>query len=78
VPTLLIAEGFRFHFFSLEGNEPAHVHVRKGDGKAKFWLEPVALVYARGLKAQEVKRARQIVEQNAPAFRAAWQEHFGD
>jgi hypothetical protein len=50
MPTLLNVEGFRFYFFSLEGREPPHVHVRKGSGKAKFWLAPVQLVYSRGLK----------------------------
>jgi len=53
VPTLLEVEGFRFYFFSLEGNEPPHVHVRKGGGKAKLWLSPVELVYARGFTKPE-------------------------
>lgn len=30
-------EGFTFYFFSNENSEPMHVHVRKGDGMAKFW-----------------------------------------
>jgi hypothetical protein len=42
MPTLLNIEGFRFYFFSNEGTEPAHVHVEKGDGTAKFWLNPVS------------------------------------
>lgn len=36
-------EGFSFYFFSNENNEPRHVHVRKGDGMAKFWLDPLEL-----------------------------------
>jgi hypothetical protein len=38
MPTLLRVEGFRFFFFSNEGQEPPHVHVSKGDGVAKLWL----------------------------------------
>ena len=42
-------EGYAFYFFSNENNEPAHVHVRKGDGLVKYWLEPsVALADDNG------------------------------
>ncbi|MGH7857201.1 MAG: DUF4160 domain-containing protein [Candidatus Binatia bacterium] len=50
--------GFRFYFFSNERHEPPHVHVRKGGGKAKFWLRPVALAVVRNMQGQEVSRAR--------------------
>jgi hypothetical protein len=40
--------GYRFFFFSREGNEPRHIHVRQGDNYAKYWLEPVALAESRG------------------------------
>ncbi len=32
MPTLLLAEGFHFYFFSLENGEPPHIHIRKGSG----------------------------------------------
>ena len=44
--------GFRFHFFSNEGNprEPAHVHVTKGRDTAKFWISPeVSIAYTEAL-----------------------------
>jgi hypothetical protein len=40
MPTVLRADGFRFFFYANEGNEPAHIHVRKAEGEAKFWLTP--------------------------------------
>ncbi len=43
MPTLLRIEGFRFFFYSSERQEPPHVHVEKGDGEAKLWLQPVDL-----------------------------------
>jgi len=30
MPTVLRIEGFRFHFYSDEGNEPPHIHVEYG------------------------------------------------
>ncbi|MFL6934518.1 MAG: DUF4160 domain-containing protein [Xanthobacteraceae bacterium] len=41
MPTVLRVSGFRFFFYSLEGSEPAHVHIEHGDSIAKFWLNPV-------------------------------------
>jgi hypothetical protein len=46
MPTLLAADGYRFFFFSNEGQEPPHVHVRRGDGLAKVWLEPLAIAHS--------------------------------
>jgi hypothetical protein len=76
MPTLLRLEGYRFFFYSREGNEPAHVHVEKGEGVAKFWLRPVKLHWSRGLKVKELSRAEEIVVENRDAFEARWDEHF--
>jgi hypothetical protein len=76
MPTLLRLEGFRFFFYSREGQEPAHVHVEKGDGVAKFWLRPVALVWSRGMKVPELSRAEEIVIDHHKTFEARWNEHF--
>jgi hypothetical protein len=76
MPTLLIIEGFRsyfFHFFSLEENEAPHVHVRKGGGKAKFWLSPV---HSRHLNRQELRRAHELTEEHAEELLKRWQEYF--
>jgi hypothetical protein len=42
VPTILITSGYRFFFFSLEGQEPPHVHVEQAERYAKVWLGPQA------------------------------------
>lgn len=39
MPTLLLIKGLRF-FYSNENNEPAHVHITKGNAEGKVWLEP--------------------------------------
>jgi len=42
MPVILRYKGYRFLFFSNEGDhpEPLHVNVRKGERIAKFWIEP--------------------------------------
>ena len=74
---VLLAEGYRFFFFSNEGTEPPHVHVERGDGYAKFRLKPVELVDAVGMRTAELRRARLFVIQHRIDFREKWREYFG-
>ncbi|MGA2543443.1 MAG: DUF4160 domain-containing protein [Verrucomicrobiota bacterium] len=37
-------KGYRIGFYSSEPDGPAHVHVHKSGGEAKFWLAPVQLI----------------------------------
>ncbi len=76
MPTLLQIEGFRFFFYSNERQEPAHVHVEKGDGEAKLWLQPVEVVYAHGLTPSEQRRARELTVEHQATFLERWNEHF--
>ena len=39
MPTILMILGWRFFFYADERNEPIHVHCRKGDAEAKYWLD---------------------------------------
>lgn len=79
MPTIFQLEGYRFFFFSNEGNprEPIHVHVRKDGNRAKFWLKPVGLVSNHGFSAKEVNKLAQIVEARRNEIEKAWHEHFG-
>lgn len=78
MPKLLDRDGYRFFFYSREGNEPPHVHVTKGDCEAKFWLTPVRLEGTDGCKPREVKRMEKLVAQHAEAFKTRWHEYFDD
>jgi Domain of unknown function (DUF4160) len=77
MPTVLRVSGFRFFFYSLEGNEPAHIHVEQGDNVAKFWLEPVTLAESHGFRAHEINRLRALVIEHRVTFAEAWNDHFG-
>ncbi|MFH1320627.1 MAG: DUF4160 domain-containing protein [Bacteroidota bacterium] len=57
MPTVLEIDGYKFYFYSKEGNEPPHIHVRKSGNEAKFWLTPkVRLHEYYGFKVQELKK----------------------
>jgi hypothetical protein len=76
MPTVLLAEGYRFFFFSNEGQEPPDVHVRKGSGVAKLWLDSVRIAYSSGLNPAELRRARELVVEHHAAFLERWNEHL--
>jgi hypothetical protein len=39
MPTILLIRGWRFFFYANEGNEPIHIHCRKGEKECKYWLD---------------------------------------
>lgn len=39
MPTILLILGWRLFFYANEGNEPIHIHCRKGDMECKYWLD---------------------------------------
>jgi len=81
MPVVLRWKGYRFFFFSNEGDpfEPSHVHVRKDRNVAKFWLEPtVRLAEAYGMKPHELNALQKVVEKNAEEIKRAWHRYFGD
>ncbi|TAF73180.1 MAG: DUF4160 domain-containing protein [Bacteroidetes bacterium] len=77
MPTLLLLDGFRFSFYSLEHNPP-HVHVSKGDAKAKINLIDCSLIDNQGLKPQDLKLAIELVAQNKIMFLEKWNLYFNN
>jgi hypothetical protein len=78
MPTVLRFQGYRFFFYSLEGQEPPHIHVEQGERVAKFWLSPVNLAESAGFRAHELTRLRALVLERRKEFERAWHEHFGN
>ena len=78
MPTVLRDKGYRFFFFSLEGNEPPHIHIEQAERFAKFWLNPVSLAKSRGFRSGELLEIQNIVEDNRDMFVERWNEHFNN
>ena len=68
--------GYRFFFFSNENDEPMHIHVEKGEGSAKYWVDPFEEVYSYGLKAKQRKEIKAIIELRINELKKAWHEYF--
>jgi len=76
MPTVLRIKGYRFFFFSLEGNEPPHIHVEQGNKVAKFWLNPINLASSSGFRSHELTMIRAVVIEQREKFLEKWYEHF--
>jgi hypothetical protein len=64
MPTVLRIRSFRFHFYSDEGNEPAHVHIDCADGECKFWLNPIKLASNYNVPAIKIREIEKLVFEN--------------
>ena len=61
MPTVLRIGAYRFHFYSDEGDEPPHIHVRCAGAECKFWLDPVALARNRGIPPHQLREIERLV-----------------
>ena len=77
MPTIRRIGRYRFHFFSNEGDEPPHIHVKAGEDQAKFWLESIQLAFNYGFKSHELNEIARMVQEHRQEFLEAWHEHLG-
>ena len=76
MPVVLRIGPYVFFFYSQENNEPAHIHVRRDNNLANFWLEPVSLAYNGRFPLQEIAVMRKLVQQHRELFLRSWDDYF--
>lgn len=79
MPVVFRYKGYRFFFYSNEGipREPLHIHVRKGESLAKFWLEPLPEVAeSYKLSAHELHELLDVAIQHKDEIERYWNEYF--
>ena len=80
MPVVFRYRGFRFYFYSNEGDprEPPHIHVRSDRDEAKFWLSPeVRVAYNDGFNARVLAELVGVAELRKAEFERAWHDYFG-
>ncbi|TGM12860.1 DUF4160 domain-containing protein [Leptospira selangorensis] len=77
MPTVLKIFGYRFHFYSNEGNEPPHIHCRKENSECKFWLNIVVLAENKGFRNHEIREIEKLVFEYRERFLEAYNEFHG-
>ena len=79
MPKVLEVNGYKFFFFSNEGNplEPCHIHVRKAGNLAKLWVAmEMSVAENIGFSPSELRDIQKIVQKNEAIIRRAWNEFF--
>jgi hypothetical protein len=79
MPVVFKYRGYRFFFYSNEGDplELLHIHVRRGESVAKFWVLPqVSLVESYAMSASELRELSKVVKNNKELIERFWNEHF--
>ena len=78
MPVAFRYKGYRFFFYSNEGDprEPLHIHVRRGSGMARLWLEPMPeIAESYGLAAHELRELLDVAVDHADEIERYWNEH---
>ena len=81
MPVVFRYQGYRFFFFANEGDprEPVHIHVRKGEKVAKFWVVPdVVLAHSYRMTSSELNRLEAVVLQQRELIEEKWHDCFDE
>lgn len=77
MPTVLRIGAYRLFFVSLDRDEPPHIHIRRENRVAKFWLDPVALQQAGGYNRSELNTIAALIYEHRNTLLEKWHEFFG-
>jgi len=65
MPTILFIIGWRFFFYANEGQEPIHIHCRKGDMECKYWLDrnnfALEEAYSYNMNSSDKRNVKKII-----------------
>lgn len=77
MPTILLIDGWRFFFYSNEGNEPIHIHCQKGDKECKYWLDrknfDIAEAYSYNLNRSDKRNVKKIIFEYFELIEKEWE-----
>jgi hypothetical protein len=74
MPTVLRIGAYRFHFYSDELLEPAHIHIETPDGECKFWLNPIRLSRNKGIAPQTLREIEKLVYEHQTLLKEKYHE----
>jgi len=78
MPTILVIFGWRLFFYANEGNEPIHVHCRKGEMDCKYWLNSETYeleeAFSFNLSSKDRREIRKIIFEHFDYIEEQWDE----
>ena len=76
MPTILRVGPYRFYFYPADAPEPPHIHIKRDDSEAKYWLSPVQYERSRDFPEHELRKIQSIIEEHERELVEAWNEYF--
>lgn len=68
--------GWRFFFYANEGNEPIHIHCRKGDRECKYWLDKenfdIEEAYGYNMNSNDKREVKKILFEYFEFIESEW------
>ena len=76
--TILFVMGWRFFFYSNEGNEPIHIHCRKAEKECKYWLDTknfdVQEAYSHSMNNKDKREVKKIIFEYFEFIEKEWKK----
>jgi hypothetical protein len=76
MPTILFLSGWRFFFYSNEGNEPVHIHCSKAEKECKFWIDfdnfEIDEAYSFNMSHRDIRFVKKVIYQNLDYIVESW------
>jgi hypothetical protein len=76
MPTVLRVGPYRFYFYPSDAPEPPHIHVKRDNAEAKYWLGPVRYERSNHFSKQELRKIQSIVVAHERELLEVWNEYF--
>jgi hypothetical protein len=78
MPTVLFKNGWRFFFFSNEGNEPMHIHVMKAEKYCKYFIDEsnvdLKMAHSKKMNNKDMKEVKEIIYDNFNYIVESWKK----
>jgi hypothetical protein len=76
MPTVLRIDAYRFFFYANDEHEPPHIHVRRDEKVAKFWLNPIRIEKSSGFSRSELRDFQAVIKEHQRDLAEKWNDYF--
>ncbi|MEW6187536.1 MAG: DUF4160 domain-containing protein [Thermodesulfobacteriota bacterium] len=78
MPTILVILCWRLFFYANEGNEPIHIHCRKGEMECKYWLDRLSFdideAFSFHMSEKDKRQIRKIIYDHFEYIESQWDD----
>jgi len=78
MPTILLIRGWRFFFYANEGDEPIHIHCRKGEKECKYWLDrqnfDLEEAFSYRMNGKDKREVKRMIFENFEYIEDEWKK----